>query len=391
MRQFWTAASLLWLAGAGLRMPVLAVPPVIMMMQADLGLTGTQIGILSGLPVILFALAALPGSLLIARFGALAVLVAGLVVAGVASGLRGVLLSVPVLYAATIAMSAGIAIMQPALPPLVRAWMPERVSFGSALYTNGLLIGETLPVMLMLPLVFPFIDSSWRIGLAVWGMPLVVIALLCAAFAPSRGPAEPAPVNGADWWPDWSNKLIWQSAFLIGAPNSIYFCANAFLPGYLSHVGRPDLISATLTAVNFGQLPASFILLGLARRLERRAWPFVACGVTQLACLVGIVATASWWTVLYAGVLGFVGAVVLTLGFALPALLAPRMEVARMAAAMFTVSYTESLVMSVASGAAWDIAGSPRYSFAVMAIAALPLVAVPLLAGFFRRADAAEV
>ncbi len=116
MQQFWVAASLLWLAGVGLRLTILAVPPVIALMQADLALTGTQVGILSGLPVILFGIAALPGSLLIARFGALATMVGGLMVAGVFSGLRGALLDVYWLYATTIVMSAGIAVMQPALP-----------------------------------------------------------------------------------------------------------------------------------------------------------------------------------------------------------------------------------------------------------------------------------
>ena len=76
MRRFWLAVGLLWLAGVGLRLTILAVPPVITLMQADLHLSGTQIGILSGLPVILFATAALPGSLLIARFGALPTLTA---------------------------------------------------------------------------------------------------------------------------------------------------------------------------------------------------------------------------------------------------------------------------------------------------------------------------
>src|ERR671938_341770 len=128
----WVAVSLLWLAGVGLRLTILAVPPVIALIQADLNLSGTEIGILSGLPVILFAIAALPGSLLIARFGPLATLVAGLVIAGVGSGLRGALLDVWVLYGATIVMSAGIAIMQPAMSPLVRQWMPQRVSFGTA-------------------------------------------------------------------------------------------------------------------------------------------------------------------------------------------------------------------------------------------------------------------
>ena len=89
MLEFWAAVCLLWLAGVGLRLTVLAVPPVILLIQADLRLSGTEIGILSGLPVILFGVAALPGSLLIARFGALNTLVAGLLITGVASGLRG--------------------------------------------------------------------------------------------------------------------------------------------------------------------------------------------------------------------------------------------------------------------------------------------------------------
>src|SRR5262249_59650562 len=89
MRKFWLASGLLWLAGVGVRMTSLAVPLVISLIQSDLRLSGTGVGILSGLPMILFAIAALPGSLLIARFGAVPTLVTGLLIAGIASGLRG--------------------------------------------------------------------------------------------------------------------------------------------------------------------------------------------------------------------------------------------------------------------------------------------------------------
>jgi hypothetical protein len=67
--------ALLWLSGAGLRLTVLAIPPVIALIKQDLNLTETQVGVLTGLPIFLFALAAVPGSLLIAHLGAVAVLV----------------------------------------------------------------------------------------------------------------------------------------------------------------------------------------------------------------------------------------------------------------------------------------------------------------------------
>ena len=49
----------------------------------------------------------------------------------------------------------------------------------------------------------------------------------------------------------------------------MYFTANAFLPDYLHHLGRADLVSAALTALNVGQIPASLLLLAIAGRLER--------------------------------------------------------------------------------------------------------------------------
>src|SRR5262245_30360665 len=134
MGEFWVAAGLLWLAGVGLRLSILAVLPVILLIQADLRLSGTEVGVLSGLLLILFAIAALLASLVIARFGAVATLASGHWIARAATAVRGALLDVLVYYAATVVRSAGIAIMQPALPPLGRQWLPQRVSFGAAVF-----------------------------------------------------------------------------------------------------------------------------------------------------------------------------------------------------------------------------------------------------------------
>jgi CP family cyanate transporter-like MFS transporter len=297
--------------------------------------------------------------------------------------LRGAAFDIGVLYAATVVMSAGIAVVQPALPPLVQRWFPKREGLATAIYTNGLLIGETVPVMLTIPLVLPLVDGSWRWSFVIWGVPLVLIAVATVAFAPrSDTNGAAAAAAGANWWPDWSNKLIWQSGMLLAGVNSIYFCCNTFLPGHLTNAGRADLISAALTALNFGQLPSSFLLLAVVHRLERRAWPFMLCGVLMLMCVVGIAVTANAWTVFFAGWLGFLGATVFTLGFALPAILADPSDVARISAAMFTVSYCTAVLVSVVSGAAWDLGGSPRFAFLPVAVSALLLVLMPLTIRF---------
>ena len=126
---------LLWLSGACLRITVLATPPVIPALHADLHLSETQIGWLSSLPPMLFAIAAVPGSLLIARFGLLPALLAGLLLTALGGAARGAIPDATFLFASTIVMAAGVAIMQPILPPLVRAWFPKAIGFATAVYT----------------------------------------------------------------------------------------------------------------------------------------------------------------------------------------------------------------------------------------------------------------
>jgi CP family cyanate transporter-like MFS transporter len=41
------------------------------------------------------------------------------------------------------------------------------VSFGTAVYSNGLLVAETVAVLLTIPIVLPLVDNSWRLSLAV--------------------------------------------------------------------------------------------------------------------------------------------------------------------------------------------------------------------------------
>ena len=150
-QKFLLHILILWLAGNALRLTILAVPPVIPAIHHDLGLSATGVGILGGLPVVLFALAALPGALLIARLGAARALLAGLVLTALGGALRGAIPAAAWLYATTMLMAAGVAIMQPALPALVRLWAPQRIGFATAVYSNGLLVGETLPVLMMIP------------------------------------------------------------------------------------------------------------------------------------------------------------------------------------------------------------------------------------------------
>jgi CP family cyanate transporter-like MFS transporter len=366
-----TALALLWLVGNALRLPILAVPPVIPALRDEFNLSGTEIGILTGLPIILFAAAALVGSRLVAVLGAVPAVIIGLLLTALGGALRGATSDVMSLLAATAVMGAGVAVTQPAMPALVGRWSPDHIVLGTGIYINGLLVGEILPVAVF-PLLFPLLGQSWRAMFVFWAVPIAAIALLVAIIAPRERGAGGAA--SSRWWPNWPAREILRLGSVFTGASAIYFGSNAFLPGYLTEVGRADLISPALTALNAGQLPASLLLILFARHLERRAWPFVLAGVICLACIAGIVTTAGAVTVASAAILGFAAGAAFALGLTLPPLLSAPDEVARVSAAMFTFSYTSALVVSVVSGAAWDLTGSARFAFLPIALAGLPSI-----------------
>lgn len=373
----WLAALLLWLAGNALRLTILAVPPVIAMIRDDLHLSATQVGLLSSIPPAMFAIAALAGSLLVAHLGVRVAMVGGLALVAIGSALRGVSLNFVALLATTIVMSAGVALMQPIMPTAVRQWLPTRIGLGTALYTNGLLVGEILAVLLTFPVILPLVNGNWRLSLLAWSIPIAIIAVIVHAWAP-RSPTSHA--LRADmprkWIPDWHAALVWRLGALFCCINATYFNANAFIPIYLVSKGRADLIAQTLLALNLGQLPASMLLLGIAGRLERRAWVYVACGGLSLAAIGGIVLMVGPYTIVWAAILGFAIAAALILGLTLPPLLCRPEDVARTSAGTFVLSYGGAVVLALVSGALWDTTGMPALAFAPLAVCALAMALI---------------
>jgi CP family cyanate transporter-like MFS transporter len=350
------ALLLLWLAGVALRLTILAVPPVIPLIHDDLHLSETQVGTLSGLPMVLFAAAAIAGSLMIARLGALTAMLIGLVLCAIGSALRGIGPHIAMLYFGTIVMAFGVAVMQPALPPLVRTWVPQRIGFATAVYTNGLLIGEILPAALTIPLVLPLLHQSWQWDFAFWSAPVALIAAIIFALAP-RTPVVAPTAASRRWMPDFRNPMIWRIGLLLGSVNATYFSMNGFLPDYLTHTGRPELIHAALTWLNLGQLPASFLLLASADRMVRTMWSYLACGFFCLAAMLAIVFGDGTWVVIGCGVWGCFGATVLILVLALPPLISPPGDVHRVSAGLFVISYSCAVIVPIIGGLLWDLTG----------------------------------
>lgn len=375
-----TALALLWLAGIASRITILAVPPVIPLIHDDLHMSETQVGILVGLPLVMFALAAIPGSLLIARLGAYLTLTVGMLVTAIAGAARGGAGNLLALYAATAAMGFGVAIMQPALPTLVKEWAPQKVGLATALTTNGMMVAIAGASTLTIPFLLPMLGGSWRLEFLVWTAPALIPGLIFLVFiARWRSHAPPADEAPKRWWPDWKNPLIWLLGLTFGSNNASYYSLNAFIPDYLKAIGHADLIGTTLGWLNTCQLLASLALLVTAERLQRRSWPYLVFGPLVLAGVLGVVLGDGLLIAIAAGLAGFSLSMTFVVTMSLPPVLSPPGDIHRVAGGMFTISYTVAVIIPVMCGALWDLTGVPWTAFLPTVLCAATLTTL----GFF--------
>jgi CP family cyanate transporter-like MFS transporter len=372
-RAAWAPLALLWCAGLSVRVLLLSVAPLLPRIHSDLHLDETEIGVLTGLPVVLFATTTVLGSLLIARLGARRALVAGLLVAAAGGAARGAGGGAALLFAMTVVMGLGIAVSQPALPSAAQLWCAGRTGLATAVYSNGMLVGEIAAASLTAPLLLSLVGGWWRPALSVWALPVAATALAVATATPPEAPRRDA--SPARWWPDWRSTRTWRLGLILGCASITYFGSNTFIPEYLKARGEAALIAPALTSLNLLQLPASFLVAALPGRLIGRRAPLLAAGALILAGVVGLLATDGWWVVLWAGILGFAAGLVFVLSLALPPLLSAAGDVHRLSAAMFTITYLCGFLGGLCGGALWDLTGMPATAFAPL-LGASALMAV---------------
>ena len=242
MRLFsnWSRSSLLLFLGImfvsfNLRPGITSVGAILGLIQDNLGMTHTQMGLLTTLPLIAFSTASLFTSQLTRRIGLERSIMTGVVMIGVGTILRG-LGGVAILYFATVVMGAGIAVCNVVLIPLVKNRLKNHAAMVTAAYTLGMSVfsalgsGVTAPVAVNL-------DWGWRGGLMVWAvLALLAVAVwliqLYSRHAPSRSSSKTLPGLNL-----WKYRRAWQITIFMGLQSFIFYALASWGPEILISKG----------------------------------------------------------------------------------------------------------------------------------------------------------
>ena len=377
-------AVLLWLAGVYLRIPVLVAPPLAPFISNELALTQALTGALTTLPILMLAIGSMPGSLAIARIGPRNTLALAMVIMVIGSAGRGLMPDTLTLMIASAVMGIGVSMMQPSLPALLPRWLePHHLALGSAIYMNGMLMGEFIGAGITLPVLMPLLDNSWRATLVAWSLPALLVA--AALFLPKRDRAK--PVRKVAWLPDWHNPLTLRIGLLLGLSGSLFFGLNAYMGNLLQHQGQFDKLPDALFWYNLAQVFASLIMLKMARYWVGRRGVIATLASISLLGAIGAVMLTGWWSIVSATLMSLVAGMLLILLVAIPPLVVSAAETGRLSAGTFLVGYTVAFCVPMLGGVVADWTGDARHALMLMITYGLLVLPLAFTLNLERKKD----
>ncbi|MGI5424900.1 MFS transporter [Streptomyces sp. CA-179760] len=153
------------LSALNLRPAITSLGALLEEVRDGLGMSAGVAGLLTSVPPLCFAVFGVMAPRLARRFGAGAVVCAGMAATGLAirpyaGGTAGFL-------AASALALMGIAVSNVLMPAIVKQWFPDRVGSMTGVYSMGLALGTSLAAAVTVP-VSDVLGGSWQSGLALW-------------------------------------------------------------------------------------------------------------------------------------------------------------------------------------------------------------------------------
>jgi CP family cyanate transporter-like MFS transporter len=203
----WLLMLAIGLIALNMRGPLVAVAPVVAQMQDDLGFTPVELGFLTGIPVLCFALAAPLASVAGRRLGpefAITLTLLGVLLGVVVRSAGGGAL----VMLGTVILGVAITIGNIVVPLIIRRdFTPARQGAAMGTYTAALNIGSFLTSMVSAPLADllgwrPAIAASGLFAVsagAVWVIAVGRRAAFIPAAVPAANPGRPAGKLTSRW------------------------------------------------------------------------------------------------------------------------------------------------------------------------------------------------
>jgi MFS transporter, CP family, cyanate transporter len=374
----WVIVVALIAVAANLRPALAGVPPLVPEIQAELHLSNAWLGVLTLLPVLCMGIFAPVAHWASTIWGSAPVVMVATVLLTVGSAMRLGGSHVLVLYAATLVVGVGIAVVGTLLPRLVKTlFPPERVGLITGVYMLAIMLGATIGAGLSEPLAIGL--GSWEESLAFWSL-LGVLGLV--AWAPLalvvwRHRAQVTALSVGSALP-WRSRTAWLIAAYLVTQSFAFYSTLAWLaPSYVKLGWEADDAGYLLSAFAAVQIVAGLLMPVVSDRVrDLRLLLVPATAASAIGLIgVGVAPTAAPW--FWAALIGFGQGSAFALALVLLVRFAATPHASGGLSAMgFLIGYGVASVGPLAMGALRDATGAFEAVWIVLAALMLPQLVI---------------
>ena len=251
------------LIGTVLRSPFTALPTILGDIAQGLGVEVSSLGILTSLPLLMFALFSAFASRLAQKIGLEHLFTYCLLLLTIGSVIR--IFNLPLLYLGTLIVGASIAIFNVLLPSMIQANQPQKISLLTTLYITSMGISTAIASYLSVPIIQA---SSWK-GL------ILVLSLLCLVtllvWLPNHrhnhyleGQQEKKSKDNI-----LKSKSVWAIIVFGGLQSLLFYTSMTWLPTMAISAGLSNSDAALLASIfSLISIPFSMTIPSLTTHLS---------------------------------------------------------------------------------------------------------------------------
>jgi MFS transporter, CP family, cyanate transporter len=315
------------LSALNLRPAITSLGALLEEVRDGLGMSGSVAGLLTSVPPLCFAVFGVMAPRLARRFGAGAVVCAGMVAITAGLLIRPYTGSTAGFLAASALALMGIAVSNVLMPVIVKRWFPDRVGSMTGLYSMALALGTAAAAAVTVP-VTEALGGSWQSGLTVWAglaaaavLPWIPLVRERAAAPAEREAAQGvaghvhARVDGAGPVRQVHTRVepptlritrsrtAWALAVFFGLQATAAYITMGWMAQIFRDAGVSAGTAGLLLAVTMVMgVPLAFVIPRVATRLPHQGPIVIALGACGLAGYAGLYlapAAGAWaWAVL---------------------------------------------------------------------------------------------
>ena len=291
-----------------LRAPITAVGPLVPFMKSDLPFSNGVFGLLTTIPLIMFAVFSPFVRKISDALGAGKTLLSSIAVIAFGIALRSYA-GAAGLFLGTVLLGAGVAIGNVLIPGIIKSRFPERVGLGTSAFTLSMTSFAAVSSAVSYPLsTLP--GMGWRNALAVW---IVLAALGFIIWWPHRAlsirqglpPIQTGAQFGAATAEEplrsvFRSPMAWWLTVLMGAQSFLFYFFAAWLPSIALDKGiEPTAAGYIAFIFQLSTIPAAFFIPTLAAKRKDQRGMITLVVVLYLCALSALFLSNSvlWMTI----------------------------------------------------------------------------------------------